>query len=61
MYGEKGYPIYDTEGKGHIDEEMFHTMESIGDIELKPWYSQKILSILLWLGYEPCKRLEARL
>lgn len=44
-----------------MDGEMFHIVKLVVSIEPKSRYSQKILSMLLWLGYEPGRGLGAKL
>ena len=42
VHGEKGHPVYTIEGRENMDGEMYHTVELVGNIELQPWFSQKI-------------------
>ncbi|KAH0646335.1 hypothetical protein KY284_034219 [Solanum tuberosum] len=33
VHGEKGHPVYAIEGRGHLNGEMYHTIELVGNIE----------------------------
>lgn len=59
VHGEKVHPIYVFEEKTPLDGDMFHTVELVGNVE--PWYSQKVLNMLRWLGYESGKGLGTKL
>ncbi|KAK4723775.1 hypothetical protein R3W88_026554 [Solanum pinnatisectum] len=52
VHGEKGHPVYAIEGRGHLDGEMYHTVELVGNIEVQPWFSQKIIDMMAWFGFE---------
>ncbi|KAK4726429.1 hypothetical protein R3W88_031346 [Solanum pinnatisectum] len=38
-------------GRGHLDGEMYHTVELVGNIEVQPWFSQKIIDMMAWFGF----------
>ncbi|KAH0658225.1 hypothetical protein KY289_026973 [Solanum tuberosum] len=52
VHREREHHIYAVEGQDHLDGEMFHTVELVGNIEVQPWYSQKIIEMMLWFGFE---------
>ncbi|KAK4707121.1 hypothetical protein R3W88_033335 [Solanum pinnatisectum] len=52
VYGEKGHLVYAIEERGHLDGEMYHTVELVGNIELQPWFRQKIIDMMAWFGFE---------
>lgn len=33
VHGEREHPIYAVEGRDHLDGEMFHTVEVVGNVE----------------------------
>ena len=35
-----------------MDGEMYHTVELVRNIELYPWFSQKIIDMMAWFGFE---------
>ena len=61
VHGEKGHPVYTIEGRENMDGEMYHTVELVGNIELQPWFSQKIIDMMAWFGFELGKGLGAKL
>ncbi|KAK4737223.1 hypothetical protein R3W88_000920 [Solanum pinnatisectum] len=61
VHGEKGHPVYAIEGRGHLDGEMYHTVELVGNIEVQPWFSQKIIDMMAWFGFELGKGLGTNL
>ncbi|XP_049347507.1 uncharacterized protein LOC125812061 [Solanum verrucosum] len=61
VHGKKGHPVYAIEGGGHLDGEMYHTVELVGNIEVQPWFSQKIIDMMAWFGFELGKGLGANL
>ncbi|KAH0666015.1 hypothetical protein KY285_027221 [Solanum tuberosum] len=40
---------------------MYHTIELIGNIEVQSWFSQKIIDMMAWFGFELGKGLGANL
>ncbi|KAH0636144.1 hypothetical protein KY290_036574 [Solanum tuberosum] len=40
---------------------MFHTVELVGDIEVKLWFIQKIIDMMAWFSFKLGKGLGARL
>ncbi|TMW84426.1 hypothetical protein EJD97_025231 [Solanum chilense] len=42
-----------------MDGVMYHTVELIGNIELQPWFSQKIIAMMVWFSFELEKGLGA--
>ena len=44
-----------------MDGEMYHTVELVVNIELQPWFSQKIIDMMAWFGFELGKGLGAKL
>ena len=44
-----------------MDGEMYHTVELVGNIELQPWFSQKIIDMMAWFGFELGKGLGVEL
>ncbi|XP_069150857.1 uncharacterized protein [Solanum lycopersicum] len=61
VHGEKGHPVYTIEGRENMDGEMYHTVELVGNIELQPWFSQKIIDMMAWFGFKLGKGLGAEL
>lgn len=61
VHGEREHHIYTIEGRDHRDGDMFHTMELVDNIEVQPWYSQKIINMMLWFGFKLGKGLGSRL
>ncbi|KAH0773787.1 hypothetical protein KY290_010924 [Solanum tuberosum] len=61
VHGEKGHPVYAIKGRGHLDGEMYHTIELVGNIEVQPWFSQKIIVLITWFGFDLRKGLGANL
>ncbi|KAH0748547.1 hypothetical protein KY290_027779 [Solanum tuberosum] len=49
---EREHHIYAVEGQDHLDREMFHMVELVGNIEVQPRYSQKIIEMMLWFSFE---------
>ncbi|KAK4718674.1 hypothetical protein R3W88_017012 [Solanum pinnatisectum] len=52
VHGERGHHVYAIEGRGHLDGEMYHTIELVDNIEVQPWFSQKIIDMMAWFSFE---------
>ena len=46
VHREKGHPVYMIEGRENMDGEMDHTVDLVGNIELQPWFSKKIIYMM---------------
>ncbi|XP_070034467.1 uncharacterized protein [Nicotiana tomentosiformis] len=67
IHGDGSNPIYTNqtisviENKRKLGGETYHHIERVNTIEKDRWWSNKIESILMWLGYEPSKSLSRKL
>ncbi|KAK4733722.1 hypothetical protein R3W88_007983 [Solanum pinnatisectum] len=53
--------VVQRQERGHLDGEMYHTVELVGNIELQSWFSQKIIAKMAWFGFDLGKGLGANL
>ncbi|KAK4726441.1 hypothetical protein R3W88_031358 [Solanum pinnatisectum] len=37
--------------RGQLDDEMYHTVELVGNIEVQPWFTQKIIDMMALFGF----------
>ncbi|XP_070044972.1 uncharacterized protein [Nicotiana tomentosiformis] len=67
IHGDRSSPIYPNqtvpviENRRKLGGETYHRIERVNAIEKDQWWSKKIESILLWIGYEPDKGLGKKL
>ena len=52
VHRKKGHHVYTIEGRKHMDGEMYHTVDLVGNIELEFWFSQKMIYMMAWFGFE---------